>query len=147
MRIEPVWTCERSVDVEVPASFAWDYMTDLRNWSDPPAEFALDGPFAAGARGTTRMPGRPAVHWAIDMVDAGHAYTIRSSLSERVWILFHWRFEPRLEGGTRVTQRLELFGEDAADQIGEVRAAFESNLEPGMQRIGRLMQASARASR
>jgi hypothetical protein len=41
MKAAPVWTCERSVDVDVPAAFAWRYMTIVRNWNDPPAEFDL----------------------------------------------------------------------------------------------------------
>jgi len=36
MTSNAVWVCERSVDAEVPASFAWQYMTDVRNWNDPP---------------------------------------------------------------------------------------------------------------
>jgi hypothetical protein len=59
MSIVPAWECQCSVEVGVPVSFAWAYMTDIRNWNDPTAEFALDGPFVEGARGTTRMPGRP----------------------------------------------------------------------------------------
>ena len=39
---------------------AWGYMADVRNWDDPPAEFELDGPFEAGSRGITRMPGQEA---------------------------------------------------------------------------------------
>jgi hypothetical protein len=49
MSSAPAWECQRSVDVDVPVSFAWQWMTDVRNWSDPPAEFTLDGPFAGHA--------------------------------------------------------------------------------------------------
>src|SRR4026208_2202283 len=65
MNSEPIWTCQQSVDVDVPVAFAWQFMTDVRNWSDPPAEFALDGPFAAGTRGTTRVPGQTANSWVV----------------------------------------------------------------------------------
>ena len=147
MNSAPTWTCQRSVDVDVAVPFAWHFMTDVRNWNDPPAEFALDGRFATGARGTTSMPGRPPVHWTIEMVDLGRAYTLRTSLSDAVSMLFHWQFEPLSAGTTRMTQRLELCGENAADYINDVRAAFESNLEPGMQRIARLMQEAAGSSR
>ena len=34
--------CQQSVDADVPASFAWQYMTNVSNWSDPPAEFSLE---------------------------------------------------------------------------------------------------------
>ena len=76
MKAAPVWACERSVDVDVPAGFAWRYMTDVRNWNDLPAEFDLDGPFANGTRGTTRMPDRPPASWTIAEVDRGSGYTI-----------------------------------------------------------------------
>src|SRR5262249_35830022 len=89
----PVWTCQRSVDVDVAASFAWHYMADVRNWNDPPAEFTLDGPFAAGGRGTTSMPGRPPVYWTIATVDPGRAYTIQTALSDGASMRFIWQFE------------------------------------------------------
>ena len=54
MSTESVWTCEQSVDADVAVPFAWQFMTDVGNWSDPPAEFVLEGPFAPGTRGTTR---------------------------------------------------------------------------------------------
>ena len=37
MSTAPTWECQRSIDVDVPVSFAWAYMTDIRNWNDPPA--------------------------------------------------------------------------------------------------------------
>ena len=46
--LEPAWECQQSVDADVPVSFAWQHMTTVSNWSDPPAEFTLDGPFATG---------------------------------------------------------------------------------------------------
>ena len=142
-----MWTCQQSVDVDVPVSFAWPYMTDVRNWNDPPAEFTIDGPFTAGTRGATRMPGRAPVSWTIESVDPGRAYTIRTSLSDRVLLHFHWQFEAVSDHATRLTQRVELCGEDAADHINDVRAAFESNLEAGMQRIARMMLEAARSGR
>ena len=143
MSSAPVWTCHRSVDVDVPVSFAWHYMTDVRNWSDPPAEFTLDSPFAAGTRGTTRMPGQPANSWTVHDVEPGRAYTIHGSLSQNASLLCHWRFDPLSESTTRLTQRLELCGENAAAYIGDIRAAFEPNLEPGMRRIAQMMTRAA----
>jgi hypothetical protein len=141
-----VWVCQRSVDAEVSAPFAWQYMSDVSNWSDPPASFTLDGPFVNGARGTTRMPDQPDGHWTIRDVDPGWAYTIEGDLGG-ARLLSHWRFEPLSEGRTRLTQRLELVGEHAAAYVDGVRAAFEPNLEPGMRRIADLMaQAAAKRS-
>jgi len=135
----PAWECQRSVDADVPASFAWSYMTNVSNWSDPPAEFSLDGPFAAGSRGTTRMPGQPARGWVIRDVVPGRAYTIESSLPEEVRLLFHWRFEELSDRRTRLTQRIEVYGENAAASVDQIRAGFEPNLEPGLRRIAERM--------
>ena len=143
MSVEPAWTCQASVDVDVPASFAWHYMTDVRNWNDPPATFALEGAFVTGGRGTTSMPGRPPVHWTIAGVDPGWGYTISSVLCDGASILFHWQFAILSDATCRLTQRLEFHGEDVASQVDNVRAAFETNLEPGMRRIAAMMEAAA----
>jgi hypothetical protein len=104
------------------------------------AEFALEGPFAAGTRGTTKMPGQLTNSWIIRDVDPGRAYTIEgSSFLENALLLVHWQFDSLLEDRTRLTQRLELSGENAARYADKIRSAFEPNLEPGMQRIARMM--------
>ena len=47
-----------SVEADVTPVFAWLFRTDVSNWNDPPARFALDGSFEAGSRGTTQLPGQ-----------------------------------------------------------------------------------------
>lgn len=142
------WEIHCSVDVDVPVSFAWQYMTDVRNWSDPPAEFGLEGPFASGSLGWTRMPGQPALSWMLRDVEPERAYTIGGgSFLEGAVLLAHWRFDALSERSTRLTQRMELSGENAAGYVNEVRAAFEPNLEPGMRRIAKLMERAAENGR
>ena len=137
----PTWQCQCSVDVDVPMSFAWAYMTDIRNWSDPPAEFTLEGPFIQGTQGTTLMPGRPPASWSIRDVEPGRAYTIDGgSLLEGAVMLAHWRFDPLSERTARLTQRLELLGENAAAHVDEIQSLFEPHLEPGMRRIAQMME-------
>src|SRR5262245_15013377 len=132
MTDEGAWACQHSVDVDVPVAFAWRYMTDIRNWNDPPAEFALEGPFEEGSRGATLLPGSPPAPWNIHRVDPGRAYTIdMSSFLERARLLVHWRFDPLSDNKTRLTQRMELFGENAGAYVDQLSAAFEPNLEPG----------------
>src|SRR5262245_2390463 len=143
----PAWECQRSVDADVPASFAWTYMTNVANWSDPPAEFSLDGPFAAGSRGTTRMPGQPARGWVIRDVVPGRAYTIESALPENVLLRFAWRFEEVAARRTSLTQRIEVYGENASTYVDEIRAGFEPNLEPGLKRIAESMERAADRSK
>jgi hypothetical protein len=57
MMNEIAWQAH-SVETDASPSFAWSYLTDVRNWDDPPAQFVLDGPFADGTQGTTLMPGQ-----------------------------------------------------------------------------------------
>jgi hypothetical protein len=148
MSIAPAWECQRSVEVDVPVSFAWAYMTDIRNWNDPPAEFALEGPFVEGTRGTTQMPGRPLASWTIRNVKPRRGYTIEGgSFFERAVLLVHWQFDPLSEATARLTQRMELVGENATAYVDEIKSLFEPNLEPGMRRIAQRMEASRQASR
>ena len=118
-------------------------MTDVRNWSDPPAEFGLDGPFAAGASGWTRMPGQATRGWTVARVEPGRGYTITGGALQGAELLVHWRFTPLSEGGATLTQRLELFGDNAAAYVNDFRVAFEPTLEPGMRRIAKMIEQAA----
>jgi len=148
MSSAPAWQCQRSVEVDVPVAFAWRYMTDVRNWSDPPADFTLDGPFAAGTQGTTRIPGQGTNSWTIREVDPGRSYTIEGgSFLENATLLAYWQFEPLSNQRTSVTQRLELRGANAAAYVADISAGFEPNLEPGLRRIAVLMTRAAEGDR
>lgn len=148
MSSAPAWHCECSVHVDVPVSFAWRYMTDVRNWSDPPAEFALEGPFASGSVGSTRMPGQPAHSWTLRDVEAERAYTIRGgSFLVGAELLCHWRFDALSARTTRLTQRLELLGDNADRYVDDLKAAFEPNLEPGMRRIAKSIELASATGR
>jgi hypothetical protein len=117
---------------------------DVRNWSDPPAEFSLDGPFAAGSRGTTRMPGHPPNHWRIQAVEPGVGYTLEGGgFLDGAVMLFHWRFEALPGSRTKLSQRIELRGENAAGYVTAISESFGANLEPGLRRIAELMERAA----
>lgn len=53
------WEITHSVETNASPAFAWHFWTNVANWDDPPAKFELDGPFATGSRGVTRLPGEP----------------------------------------------------------------------------------------
>jgi hypothetical protein len=72
---QPAWQSAHSVDVEVSPAFAWSYWTDVGNWADPPAQFSLEGAFAAGAQGMTRMPGQEPIRWRIAGQESRNAST------------------------------------------------------------------------
>lgn len=135
------WLLEHSEASEVPCGFAWSYMTDVRNWDDPPARFELDGPFEAGSCGRTLLPDREAVEWRIRQVQPGSSYLVESDLGGAL-LLCEWTFVELSEGATRLSQRVGLLGHDAARHADGVRAAFESTLGEGMRRTARRLEAA-----
>lgn len=135
---EVAWELAHSVETDATPAFAWSYMTSVANWDEPPAEFELDGPFAAGSRGTTRMPGQEPRHWHIQEVIPMRSYTIETPL-DRAALSFEWRFEALADGRTRLTQRIVLQGENATAYVAQVQAAFLSSLPAGMNKIAAAM--------
>jgi hypothetical protein len=143
----PMWQCHYAIDVDVPVSYAWSYMTDVRNWNDPPAEFSLEGPFVDGTRGLTHTPGQPPIWWTIRDVERGRAYTIESGpFLDRAVLRFYWQFDPLSERSARMAQRVELSGENAAAYVDEIKTAFGANLEPGMRRIAQMIERARRTT-
>ena|SRR5579872_3366966 len=138
---EPFWHCEYSVEPRVSLAFAWSYWTDVRNWADPPAEFSLEGDFAPGSEGTTRMPGQEPLRWRIAGVQPPHSAKIQLPL-DGASISFNWRLEPLPDGCTRITQRVELTGQNAKSYV-DACAPFAANLPGGMQRLAAAMEIAA----
>ena len=75
--------------------------------------------------------------------DPGRGYTIESALDKGALLIFHRRFAEMPERRTKMTQRIAVHGENAAAYVEEIRAAFESNLEPGMRKIAESMAQAA----
>jgi hypothetical protein len=143
---EIAWQLEYSVEADVSPPFAWNFMTDVKNWDDPPAEFTLEGQFAPGTRGITRMPGQAAMGWYIREVVPDTFYAVEAPL-ERATLSFEWRFEAVSDARTLLTQTIILAGKNAAVYVGPVEAAFGANLAPGMKRIAEAMQKRQQESR
>ena len=143
---EVAWQREHSVETDASPTFAWSYLTDVRNWDDPPAQFALDGPFAAGSQGTTLMPGQEPVRWCISDVQPGQSYTLETQL-EGATLSFEWSFDALADRRTRLTQRIALSGNNAAVYAQQVEASFGANLQGGMEKIAATIEmAQARAT-
>jgi hypothetical protein len=135
---EIAWEMSCSVETSANRAFAWKYWTNIANWSDPPAQFELDGPFAAGSRGTTQLPGQEPVRWVIQEVAPPKTATIAIEL-ERAALSFQWRFEALPDGRTRITQRVMLQGENAGAYVSQVEPTFSSTLPAGLNKIATAM--------
>ena len=125
---------EYAVDAAVTRAFAWNWRTDIKNWDDPPAQFELDGPFATGSSGTTRLPGQEPIRWQIRDVRPGASFIIDMPL-DRAVLSFEWLFDAVANRRTRITQRIVLSGDNATAYADQVRAGFASTLPDGMKRI------------
>src|SRR5262249_42594752 len=143
---EVVYQVEHSVEAPVSPAFAWDWRTDVKNWDDLPAQFQLDGPFAAGSWGTTRLPGQEPLRWQIRDVQPGRSFVIDMPL-DRATLSFEWRFDAVADQRTRLWQRIVLVGDNGAAYAAQVRAAFGSSLADGMNRIAAALAAAAAATR
>src|ERR1700704_6034460 len=92
MMSEIAFQLEYSVEADVSPAFAWQFRTEVSNWNDPPAQFAFDGPFETGARGTTLLPGQEILHWRIREVRQGESFVVEMPL-DRATLTFEWYFD------------------------------------------------------
>lgn len=136
---------EYSVEADISPAFAWQFRTDVSNWSDPPAQFALDGPFEVGSRGTTLLPGHDTLHWHIREVRHGESFVVEMQL-DRATLTFEWYFDHVSEDRTKLTQRIVLSGDNAGAYAGQVETGFGPNLPDGMRRIAAEMVAAEKRS-
>jgi hypothetical protein len=140
---DAAWQLEYSVETEASPDFAWSFWTNVTNWDDPPAQFVLDGPFAADSHGTTVLPGQETRRWTIRDVQPGKSFVIEMLL-DRATLSFEWGFEAASDRRTRLTQRITLSGENSADYVEAVQAGFAPALSEGMNRIAKLIASQAR---
>jgi len=135
------WQIEHTVEADVSATFAWNYWSNVANWDDPPAEFVLDGPFLEGAVGTTRIPGQDPILWRIRDVLPGACATIEIGL-DRATASFTFSFKAVSDTRTKLTQHIELKGENAAAYVEHMQAGF-GTMPEGMKRLAAAMATSA----
>jgi len=140
------WEMTHSVETEASQDFAWTYWTNVTNWDDPPARFELDGPFAAGSRGTTHVPGQAPLRWLIRDVDPLNGATIELQLDGAV-LSFEWRLEAISRERTLLRQRVRLQGKNAATLRDQVEATFAITLPDGMKKLAGAIGAAAAGSR
>jgi hypothetical protein len=109
------WRFEHAVHVKASVESAWAFWTDVASWTlDTSLEWVnLDGPFAAGTRGTTKPRGSAPLQWLIQHAAPGEAI-IDMELPGAV-VRFEWRFvrvEPEV---TSISQTVTLSGPKAEE--------------------------------
>jgi hypothetical protein len=129
------WFFEHGETAGVPCEIAWASWTDVANWSfDPSIEWVrLDGPFAAGTRGTTKPRNGDSLSWLIREASPGRA-TIELELPGAL-VRFDWRFAEAGPAATRITQSVTLEGVKASDYVGLAESQLAAGIPLGMRRL------------
>jgi hypothetical protein len=130
---------EYSIDCAVTPEFAWNFWTRVSNWTldADVTSIEIDGPFSAGARGSTISKSSGRVDWRIAEVQAGRAvieFPLPGALGR-----FVWTFEA-LGTRTRITQRCTLEGEQADTFAKAVGPSLETGIPVGMRKLCETME-------
>ena len=137
---------EHAIEADVSPAFAWTFRTDITTWSDPPATFQLDSPFAEGSRGLTLMPGQEPLAWWIRDVRHGHSFAIEMPLDQAT-LRFEWHLGAVSERRTKLTHRVILAGHNMETYRQQVEAGFGANLAAGLEQIAQAMVAAENTAR
>lgn len=129
------WNFEHTVHCPVPRDFAWRFWTHVDNWrlDADVVSVQLDGPFAAGAHGTTVSRSSGEISWRLAEVEPGRLAVIEFAAPGAV-ATFRWTFEDAPDGGTTITQKASINGPSAADYAGFAQG-LERGMPDGMQKL------------
>ncbi len=141
----PLWEKEESVEARAEAAFAFRYWTDVANMAADPGidRVETDGPYRPGMRGTTHLKGGGTTEWLVTAVEPERRVVIEMPLRDAC-LRFEMRFEPRSGGGSVLTQRVSLFGPNAAAYLEQVEAGFGASLRDGMRAVRDRIDAAPR---
>src|SRR5947208_316125 len=110
------WELRHSVIANASRQAVWGFVSDVDNLARFEGEavdsITLDGPFQAGARGTTRMRGREPTHWRLVEVEPPGRTVTELELSGAV-VRITWTYEELIDGRTRMSQHMALEGPGA----------------------------------
>jgi hypothetical protein len=140
-----MWEFEHSLECGVGREFAWRFWTDVRNWAavDSSVEWAeLEGPFAAGTKGTTKPRGADPVSWRVaEAVEASRAVIEVSAPGAS--LQFIWSFEGEAADRTVITQRIVFEGERASYYAEAMGEELRAGAPAGMKSLCAAMAARA----
>lgn len=147
-RTDTLWRFEHSIECQVTRDFAWEFWTDVNNWAavDIAVEsVSLDGPFAAGTKGTTKPLGLEPVVWELTEVLDGSSALIEIILPGAT-LKIMWTFGSSSSGGTLITQKIALESERAEDYEVELKE-LKKGIPQGMQKLAEgIVRAAGKAA-
>ena len=136
---------EHSIECQVGRDFAWKFWTNVDNWAvvDPAVEWAkLEGPFITGTIGRVKPRGADPNEWKLAEVEEGRGAVIEMALPGAT-VKFQWNFADMTGGGARITQKVTLEGERAAE-YEEGMKPLEQGIPSGMEKLIEAMVKAAR---
>lgn len=134
---DTLWEFEHSIECRVPREFAWKYWSNPANWDDPPARFEFDGPFVAGMRLTTVLPGQRLQSVIREIVSECEALIEMEVMGATVQ--FRWRFEELAAERTKMTQVIRLVGDSGASLVEQAKV-MERSVPQGMDRLAKAIE-------
>ncbi len=136
------WQFEHSVECNVSKSFAWDFWTNVTNWARIEGSavewIRINGPFAEGTTGQTKVPGQNPNEWRITQFNAGNSATICMPLEGAEFINV-MLFNALSVNRTLITQQLSLVGPDASE-MAEGMEIFEKSAPQGLRKLAEAME-------
>jgi hypothetical protein len=142
------WELKHSVVANADLHTAWKFHSNIDNMAriegGSVESITLDGPFRAGARGTTKRAGQEPLHWRLAEVEPPVRSVTELELAGAV-LRFTWTFDELPDGRTRLSQHIALEGPGAGAYESAMEALFAENVKQGMQRVAEEMEKSAMA--
>ena len=132
------WELKHSVIANADRRTVWEFVSDIDNLArvegDAVESMTLDGPFQAGARGTTKMRGQEPTHWRLVEVQPPERAVSEVELVDAV-VRFTWTYEELTDGRTRLSQHIVLEGPGAEAYVPAMEQYFAPNVGQGMERL------------
>ena len=137
------WTFEHTVECSVSKEFAWNFWTNVSNWTLDAdiISVQLAGPFAVAVTGVTQTKSSGRIEWRVAELQPGRA--VLEFPAPGAVARFVFTFED-VEGRTRIRQQVELAGEEASAYVATVGRALQTGIPAGMRKLCKAMEAAAR---
>ena len=140
--IKNAWEFEHSIKCKAAKNFVWKFWTDVSNWERLEGEkvewIKLNGPFAAGTIGTTKMLGQPPLQWSILKL-APFDYAIIKMDFDGAVFRNMMQFEAITDDETKIIQQFTLEGLKASEYI-EGMKIFETNAPDGLLKLAKTIE-------